>query len=168
MIELLDFFNNSKILAGLCIILMNLGSRYVISDLGIIHNKILSSELFKKLIIFAIFFVATRDIMISFMLTISYVLIIDGILHEKRKFCIIPKEYIKDVQMQISEQEYNKAKDIILKYESKKVTSETNQENLINSVNSNSNISDISNILTNNNLNIYDTYKKNLLILNNA
>lgn len=163
MIELLDFLNNSKILAGLSIILMNLGSRYVISDLGIIHNKILSSELFKKLIIFAIFFVATRDIMISFMLTISYVLIIDGILHEKRKFCIIPKEYIKDVQMQISEQEYNKAKDIIIKYESKKVTSETNQNNQNNSVNSN-----ISDILINNNLNIYDTYKKNLLILNNA
>lgn len=157
MIELLDFLNNSKILAGLSIILMNLGSRYVISDLGIIHNKILSSELFKKLIIFAIFFVATRDIMISFMLTISYVLIIDGILHEKRKFCIIPKEYIKDVQIQISEQEYNKAKDIIIKYESKKVTSETNPEN-----------QNISTILTNNNFNIYDTYKKNLLILNNA
>lgn len=167
MIEFLNIFNNSKILAGLCIILMNLGSRYIISDLGIIHNKILSSELFKKLIIFAIFFVATRDIMISFMLTISYILIIDGILHEKRKFCIIPKEYIKDVQMQISEQEYNKAKDIIVKYESKKVTSET-QENKNNSNSINSNISDISNILTNNNLNIYDTYKKNLLIINNA
>ena len=104
------------------------------------------------------------------MLTISYVLIIDGILHEKRKFCIIPKEYIKDVQMQITEQEYNKAKDIILKYESKKVTSETNQNNQNNSNSNsiNSNLSDISNILTNNNLNIYDTYKKNLLILNNA
>ena len=138
---------------------MNLGSRYIISDLGIIHNKILSSELFKKLIIFAIFFVATRDVMISFMLTISYVLIIDGILHEKRKFCIIPKEYIQNVQMQISEQEYNKAKDIVIKYESK-VTSE-NTSNI-------SNNSNISNILTNDNLNIYDIYKKNLLILNNA
>lgn len=153
---MLELLNNSKILAGLSIILMNLGSRYVISDLGIIHNKILSSELFKKLIIFAIFFVATRDIMISFMLTISYVLIIDGILHEKRKFCIIPKEYIKDIQQQISDQDYNKAKDIIIKYESKQVTSENKQENINDK------------LFINDNLNIYETYKKNLLILNNA
>jgi hypothetical protein len=134
------YLNNSKILAGISIVLMNIGSRYIISDLGVIHNKILSSEIFKKIIIFAMFFVATRDILIAFMLSISYVVIIDGILHEKRKFCIVPKKYIEQEQKNISELEYKKAKDIINKFEQQNKTI----------------------IHSENNLNTFDIYKNNL------
>jgi ABC-type multidrug transport system fused ATPase/permease subunit len=144
----LMYFNNSKILAGISIVLMNIGSRYIISDLGIIHNKILSSEIFKKIIIFAMFFVATRDILIAFMLAISYVIIVDGILHEKRKFCIVPKKYIEQEQKNISEQEYLKAKNIIIKYDSQN----KKEKEIVNS--------------EENYINTYDIYKNNLNILN--
>jgi hypothetical protein len=137
--------NNSKVLAGIAIVLMNIGSRYIISDLGIIHNKILSSEIFKKLIIFAMFFVATRDILTAFMLSISYIIIVDGILHEKRKYCIVPKKYFEQNLSGVTEQEYIKAKEIINKYESKSKAT-TQEQNNINTT--------------------YDVYKKNLLVLN--
>jgi hypothetical protein len=136
--------NNSKVLAGISIILMNVGSRYVISDLGIVHNKILASEAFKKIIVFAMFFVATRDVLVAFMLTIAYIIIVDGILHEKRKFCIVPKKYFANTPP-VTEQEYNKAKEIIKLYESNKNTNKSSLEN---------------------NLNVYDIYKKNLSVLN--
>ena len=112
----LAILNNSKVLAGISMILMNLGSRHIASDLGVIHNNILSSEIFKKLIIFAMFFVATRDVITAFMLTLSYVLVVDGILHEKRKFCIVPKKYI--TYPNISLDSYSRAKTIISEYES--------------------------------------------------
>lgn len=142
-IQQLMSLNNSKVLAGVSIILMNVGSRFVISDLGIIHNKILASEGCKKIVIFAMFFVATRDVLIAFMLTIAYIIIVDGILHEKRKFCIIPKKYIDETIASVTEQEYFKAKEIVTRYEkeNKKVIDE-------------------------NNINVYDIYKNNLSIIN--
>lgn len=113
----LALLNNNKILWGLTMVMMNMGSRYVMADLGKIHDSLLATEFVKKLIIFSIFFVATRDILISFMLTISYIFIIDGILHEKRRFCIVPKKYINQVENKISKEEYLKAKSIVMKYE---------------------------------------------------
>ena len=134
--------NNSKILAGISMILMNIGSRHVIADLGIVHQNILSSEIFKKIIIFAMFFVATRDVIIAFILMLSYVLIIDGILHEKRKFCIVPKKYIHHPN--IPYEQYMKAKDIVLQYEINKseVSMEATEAE-----------------------NVYDTYKKNIMVM---
>lgn len=114
--ESILYLNNSKILAGVSMILMNFGSRHIISDLGIVHQNIMSSEIFKKIIIFAMFFVATRDIVTAFMLTLSYIFVVDGILHEKRKFCIVPKKYI--TYPTISKEQYTRAKEIVEKYES--------------------------------------------------
>ncbi len=67
------------------------------------------------------FFVATRDILAAFVLTILYIIIIDGLLHEKRKYCIIPKKYIDTIKnkQDITENQYLQAKQIVLGYEIK-------------------------------------------------
>lgn len=114
--ESILLLNNSKVLAGISMILMNFGSRHIISDLGIVHQNIMSSEIFKKVIIFAMFFVATRDVITAFMLTLSYIFVVDGILHEKRKFCIVPKKYI--TYPAITKEQYMRAQEIVSKYES--------------------------------------------------
>lgn len=88
---LLAFINQSKIMWGVSMLLLNIGARYVILDLGKAHELILSSDIVKKIIVLCMFFVGTRDIVISFLLTIAYVIIIDGMLHENRRFCILPK-----------------------------------------------------------------------------
>jgi len=75
-------------------LLMNFGSKYIVGDLGQAHDKILSNQIVKKLIVFSLFFVATRDIITAFLMTILYVIIVDGILHEKSKFCIVPKKVL--------------------------------------------------------------------------
>lgn len=98
-------------------IMVNLGSRYVIGDLGKFHDYILNQEIVKKIITFCLFFVATRDITISFVLTILYVIVIDGMLHEKRAFCILPQKMKEKFVAHISEDEYKKALNIISLYE---------------------------------------------------
>lgn len=147
----LALLNNNKVLWGVTMVLMNIGSRYVIADLGKIHDSLLATEFVKKIIIFSIFFVATRDILIAFMLTISYIFIIDGILHEKRRFCIVPKKYINQVENKISKEEYLKAKSIVMKYEAiaSGVSSETTgkQEHVGESKQ---------------NINLFNIYKENL------
>ncbi len=96
MLQLLSLANNNRVIWGLTMLLMNLGARYIAADLGKSHEKIFSSQFVKKLIIFSLFFVATRDILLSFLLSILYVIIIDGILHENSKFCIVPKSVIDE------------------------------------------------------------------------
>ena len=94
MYDILVLASNNKLIWGLTMLLMNLGARYLAADLGISHEKFLNNHITKKLIIFSLFFVATRDIPISFLMTILYVIIVDGLLHDKSKYCIVPKTVI--------------------------------------------------------------------------
>lgn len=91
LLAVVNVLNQNKVLWGVSMLMLNFGARFVISDLGKAHELMLSNEIVKKVIIMSMFFVATRDLVISFLLTVAYVIIIDGMLHEKRKFCILPK-----------------------------------------------------------------------------
>lgn len=94
--ETLAILNNNKIVWGLTMLLLNMGAKHVMADLGKIHDSILANEIAKKIIIFSMFFVATRDIITAFVLTVLYVLIIDGIFHESRKFSIVETKQPQD------------------------------------------------------------------------
>jgi hypothetical protein len=121
---LVNTLNSNKILWGVSMLMLNFGARYVVADLGKAHEVILSHEITKKLVILSLFFVATRDILMSFLLTVAYVVVIDGILHEKRRFCLVPKSVIDKTSSKsdgISKDDYLRAKSIIEKFE-------TNQE----------------------------------------
>lgn len=113
-LESLAFLNNNKILWGVTMLLLNMGSKYVLADLGKIHEKVLTNEIAKKIVIFSMFFVSTRDLLVAFLLSVLYIIIIDGIFHEKRNFSLFKGQYNDNV---ISEEEYKKAKEIIILYE---------------------------------------------------
>lgn len=115
-LQAVDYLNGNKFFWGVTMLLLNFGSRFVIGDLGKVHEQILANEFVKKIITFSLFFVATRDIVIAFVLTILYIVIIDGILHENRRFCIIPQKYIK-THKQITDEEYQRALSIVKEYE---------------------------------------------------
>jgi type IV secretory pathway VirB3-like protein len=116
MYEYLLMLNNNKFFWGITMLFLNLGSRYIIADLGKVHEYFLTHEVVKKIIIFCMCFVATRDIVTSFILCILYVIIVDGVMHEKRKFSFFSKKS-ETYNNSISVQEYNKAKDIVMKFE---------------------------------------------------
>ena len=78
----------NKVFIGIAMIIMNLGSRYIITDLTPEHEKILKSSLFKKIIMFCIIFIATRDIMTAIILTFAFFTIMNGFLNKKSGFYI--------------------------------------------------------------------------------
>ena len=80
----------NKIFVGCAMLLMNLGSRFVVMDITKNHEKILSNSLVKKVIVFCMFFIATRDIMTSIIMTFGFVVIMNGLLNEKSIFNIMP------------------------------------------------------------------------------
>ena len=120
--------NDNRIMWGLTSLLFNMGSRFVMSDMGRIQEYIMSRPLVKLVVVFSMFFVATRDILLSVWFTLLYVVIFMGMLHERGKISVIPY----DVRMHLlnkdskikSRHEYLYAKNVIEKF--KKQSSHNN------------------------------------------
>lgn len=122
-LEILPILNNNKIIWGVTMLLLNMGSKYVMADLGKIHEKVLTNEIAKKIIIFSMFFVATRDFLTAFILSVFYVLLIDGVFHENRNFSLITS---KTTDVLITEEQYKKAQETVSLYESQQKQTSVN------------------------------------------
>lgn len=107
--------NNSKIFSGIIMILMNLGSKYVSLELSEAQEEFLSKKSIRRVLIFAIFFMATRDIIISVLLTGTFILFIGSLFNDNSKFSLIKKKLPKTKI--IFKDDIIKAKKIIRKYE---------------------------------------------------
>ena len=75
-------------------IILNLGSKYIIQDFGTILDYLFSIKLVKRIILFTIFFVATRDTKTSIILTGIIVITTLELFNEKSYNCIIPKKWL--------------------------------------------------------------------------
>ena len=95
------FMNESRYFWGVSLLMLNLGSRYIVGDLTAFHNKVLANELMKKFVLFSLFFVATRDVITSLTLTLIFVIIVYGIFHEHSKYSLIPDD--KHVKERLAE-----------------------------------------------------------------
>ena len=85
--------NNSKYFAGITMILLNLGSKYISMDLSQTHETILGSKIFRRIIMFVVVFTATRDILISLIITVGFIILVSVLSHDESSFCLIPKSY---------------------------------------------------------------------------
>jgi len=82
-----DELSENKLFIGFVMILVNVGARYIIEELSDEHRSIVKSDEFRKIVIFASVFLATRDIIISLIVTIVFVVLINESLGtpEKKK-----------------------------------------------------------------------------------
>lgn len=117
--RLFHFLNNSKLFSALIMIIMNLGTKYISMDLNSYVDRFLSNYITRKIAFFAIFWMATKDILLSIFLTFILTFIIEFLLNDKSKWCIIPKKeiFMNKYQNPVSKNEYDHAKDIVQKYE---------------------------------------------------
>ena len=120
--------SNNKLFSGCIMLLTNIGGKYLALDLPSNLEKIFSkSQLLRFLVIFSIFFMATRDIKIAFLLALLFYIMIKYFINENSTFCML-----KDVNMvnnlkninennKISKEEYDRAKVIINNYNNQHV-----------------------------------------------
>jgi uncharacterized membrane protein len=85
--------NNSKLLAGLGMIILNLFSKYVVLDLSKSQEAFIRNTLTRELLIFVVSFVGTRDLLLSLFLTATFVILSGTVFNEKSRFCVIPEKY---------------------------------------------------------------------------
>ena len=67
---LLNLLNNSKFLVGVAILMSNIGGRYLNLDLTKKEEKFLQQPLIRRLLVFFVAFIATRDIVVSIIITL--------------------------------------------------------------------------------------------------
>jgi len=84
--------NDNKYFIGLMMIVVNIGSRFIIGELSDEQKKLINDKFLRRLFIFGVFFMATRDIIASLVLTIMFVLLISGLFNEDSEISLFPKE----------------------------------------------------------------------------
>ena len=78
-----DLYEN-KYFIGIMMILVNIGSRFIISELSDEHKKLINNKILRRIFIFGVFFMATRDFSVSLLLTIMFVFLISEKENEKK------------------------------------------------------------------------------------
>jgi len=117
--------NGNKFMAGVSLLMLNLGSKYLIMDLAEGTNQLLKLKIIRRITLFCLFFVATRNIIVSVLLSAGFIIFTQGLFNEKSKYCILPKN-LKNLT--IDKKDYEKAKEIVKNYE-EKLDNPNNREN---------------------------------------
>jgi len=87
--------NDNKLMVGIIMIFLNIGSKYIDFGFSKTQEQALRNGLAKEMLIFAIVFAGTRDIVIAILITASFVALSDYIFNENSRFCIIPQVLTK-------------------------------------------------------------------------
>jgi hypothetical protein len=84
--------NNSKLFAGIIMIILNLGSRYIVMELSETHEEFFNNVIIRRIIVFTVVFTATRDIVTSLILTGVFIILVSGLFNEHSNYCILPQK----------------------------------------------------------------------------
>lgn len=90
----LKFVNDSKVFAGIMIILLNVSTKFVPIRMSKSMEAFLRYTFSRNILVFAICWVGTRDIIISFCITLIFILMIDYLLNEDSQYCILPESFV--------------------------------------------------------------------------
>lgn len=83
--------NGSKLLVGISLLLINVGSKYVEMNFSKTQEEALRNGLGRELLIFAMLFMGTHDIIISILMTAAFIVLSNYLFNENCRYCIIPK-----------------------------------------------------------------------------
>jgi hypothetical protein len=78
-ISVLDAINTNKFFIGVMMILLNIGSRHLVDEFSGSQEEYSRNLLLRRIAIFAVCFIATRDVVHSTLLTAGYIIIASGV-----------------------------------------------------------------------------------------
>ena len=128
--------NDSKYFAGVAMLIVNIGSRYITLGLSKSQEEYIKTFVVRELLIFSIIWMATRDIYIAVTMTAAFVILADYAFNENSSYCILPEKYkqihkIIDTNEDglITQEEIKKAEETLRK--AKKQENKINQLNMM-------------------------------------
>jgi len=130
----LDQINKSKLFAGLAMLMLNIGSKYIVIELSPNQEAYFRNNIARQMLIFAIAWIGTRDILISLYITAAFTILTQFLLNENSYFCVLPKSLQKmklvldkNNDGLISKKEIDDAIKILSKAKNQKKTDDTLQ-----------------------------------------
>ena len=118
----LGYLNNSKFFAGLVMIMLNIGSKYITIELSKSQEAYLKNRVCRQILIFAISWMGSRDILIALALTAIFTVLTDHLFNEESPMCVIPMKYRQfeevldlDKNQEVTDDEIAKATEILSK-----------------------------------------------------
>lgn len=87
------YLNNSKFFAGVVMILLNVGSKFIAIQFSKSTEEYMKYTVSKQLLVFAMAWMGTRDIYTALGLTAIFTILSDHLFNEESKLCIVPPEY---------------------------------------------------------------------------
>jgi hypothetical protein len=89
----LKHINESKLVIGIAMILLNVGSKYVDFKFTKAQEQLLRNGIAREIVIFTIVFMGTRDIMYAIILTAAFIILSEHVFNEKSEYCLIPDKF---------------------------------------------------------------------------
>jgi hypothetical protein len=86
--------NQSKIFAGIMIVIVNIASKFVTFKVSKTVEAYLKFTFSRHLLVFAATWLGTRDIYIALFMTLLFVIMIDFLFNEKSRFCCLPESFV--------------------------------------------------------------------------
>jgi len=119
--KFLQDFGTNKLILGIVMIFMNIGSRYI--ELRLTNGQeMILKNIAREVLIFTIAFINTKDIILSFIITGIFIILANFVFNEKSKYNILPEKYKKlgsiidtNKDKIISDEEINNAYEILKK-----------------------------------------------------
>jgi hypothetical protein len=87
------YLNNSKFFAGVVMILLNIGSKFIVIQFSKSTEEYMKYSVSKQLLVFAMAWMGTRDIYTALGLTAVFTILSDYLFNEESKLCIVPPGY---------------------------------------------------------------------------
>ena len=87
------FLNNSKFFAGIIMIMLNIGSKFIAIQFSRSTEEYLKMNITKQLLVFAMAWMGTRDIYTALILTAVFTVLSDHLFNEDSPYCCVPIKY---------------------------------------------------------------------------
>jgi hypothetical protein len=91
----LRHINESKLVIGIAMILLNVGSKYVDFKFTKAQEQLLRNGIAREILIFTIVFMGTRDIMYAILLTAAFIILSEHVFNEKSEYCLVQNKFKK-------------------------------------------------------------------------
>jgi len=87
------YLNNSKFFAGVVMIMLNVGSKFISIQFSKSTEEYLKMSVTKQLLVFAMAWMGTRDIYTALVLTAVFVVLSDHLFNEESHLCVVPHKH---------------------------------------------------------------------------
>jgi hypothetical protein len=82
---MLQALNDNKFFLGVMLILLNIGSRHLVDEFSTDPKAYNQNIILRRLAVFAVCFVGTRDLVTSILLTAGFIIIAQGVSYKSRE-----------------------------------------------------------------------------------